>query len=259
MTLVDTTLALKTEGRKALVAFLTAGYPDEESFVELVHAAADAGCDVIEIGVPFSDPIADGPVIQQASTSALKQGMTLTRALELAKTVSKENGPPLVVMSYINPILSMGVPAFAKAAVEAGVTGVILPDVPVEEAYALRPQLTDAGVTPVDLVAPTSSEDRIAAITKSAEGFLYLVSVAGVTGARTALPDSLPAFVERVRRRTDVPLYVGFGVSTAEQASSVAAHADGVVIGSRLIELATNGTVRHVHEFLSEVRGALDS
>lgn len=262
MTLTKTTTQLKSEGRKALVAFLTAGYPDDNTFVELVGAAGLAGCDVVEIGIPFSDPIADGPVIQKASAHALSRGMTLARALDLSRTISRDTGPPLVAMSYINPILSMGTAVFAETAAASGVSGVILPDVPLEEARELRPLLLRAGVTPVDLVAPTSSEDRIAAIARHAAGFLYLVSVAGVTGARAALPETLPAFIARVRPHTTVPLYVGFGVSTPAQAAAVARDADGVVIGSRIIQIvedAGRDAVRRVGEFLSEVREALDS
>ncbi|MCH7548250.1 MAG: tryptophan synthase subunit alpha [Candidatus Krumholzibacteriota bacterium] len=263
MKLHEHTTSLRASGGKALVAFLTAGYPDEETFCELVRASSRAGCDVIEVGIPFSDPIADGPAIQASSGAALNGGMTLARALELSALLAPELRSALVIMSYINPILRFGLEAFVAAAGRSGVTGIILPDVPVEESSEIRTVVHEGGLDYVDLLAPTSGKDRIARVASLAGGFLYLVSVTGVTGARHALSDDLPAFVERVRAATDVPLYVGFGVSTEDQARQVAQSADGVIIGSRLVALiedAAQGTdaVTQVESFLTRVRKTIN-
>ncbi len=261
MTLGEHTQALKASGRKALVPFFTAGYPDDATFVDVVKAAADAGADVIEIGIPFSDPIADGPVIQASSTAALARGMTLARAIGLAKELSQDVSTPLVIMSYINPILTYGLERFVNAAKGAGILGTILPDVSFEESHALRNAFHD--VEYIDLLAPTSSDERIEMIAANTRGFLYLVSLTGVTGARGSLPGSLPAFVARVRPHTDTPLYVGFGVSTPEHAATVVETADGVIIGSRLIRLMDEAgagkSARRVGDFLTSIRAAIDA
>ncbi len=241
MRLREITESTRAAGRKALVPFFTAGYPDEATCLRLLATAAAAGCRVIEVGIPFSDPMADGPVIQASSERALAQGMTLRRALDLIERASVAGAAPapagFVVMSYLNPILQMGVAAFAERAARAGVAGVILPDVPLEESGELRPALARAGIALVDLVAPTSGDERVAAIARQAEGFLYLVSLTGVTGVRAGLAAGLADFIARVRRASGLPLYVGFGVSTPEQAAEVARAADGVIIGSALIRL----------------------
>jgi len=261
--LATTTTALRARGKKALVAFLTAGYPDDASFEDLVTAAADAGCDVIEIGIPFSDPIADGPVIQAASNAALARGVTLRSALEQAARLSPHVAPPLVGMSYINPILRMGVEAFAGAARESGLSGLILPDVSFEESGAFRPALRAHGLAYIDLVAPTSDDARVRTIAGASSGFVYLVSVTGVTGARSARPIGVTELVDRVRAATETPVYVGFGVSTPEHAADVARHADGVIIGSRLMQLAADGPAaqagRRVGDFLAAARKAIDA
>lgn len=252
------TNAVRGRGRKGLVAFLTAGYPDEDSFADCVRAAADAGVDVIEIGIPFSDPIADGPVIQASSAAALARGMSLRRALALTSELRATVDVPLVIMSYVNPVFAMGVDAFARAAADAGVAGVILPDVPFEESAPLRTRVRDAGLAYVDLVAPTSGADRIRAIAGPADGFVYVVSLTGVTGVRNTRPADLGSIVASVRAATNTPIYVGFGISEPDQARAVAGQADGVIIGSRLVELAAEGTPQRVGAFLASVRGALD-
>jgi tryptophan synthase alpha chain len=262
MRLREWTESTRTAGRKALVPFLTAGYPDEGTFLRLLAAATGAGCRVVEVGIPFSDPMADGPVIQASSERALAQGMTLRRALELIERASAAAPAGYVVMSYLNPILQMGVETFADRAARAGVAGVILPDVPLEESGELRPALACAGIALVDLVAPTSGDDRIAAIARQAEGFLYLVSLTGVTGVRAGLAAGLEGFIARVRCASDLPLYVGFGVSTPEQAAQVARTADGVIIGSALIRMIQdasddNAAVAAVGAFLARVTAAM--
>jgi len=262
MTLDEHTKGLRDSGRKALVAFLTAGYPDEQTFVEMVKAASRAGCDIIEIGVPFSDPIADGPVIQESSTKALEQGITLKRCIELAGELSSEISPPLVFMSYVNPILRMGIDRFAQGAKSAGVSGVIVPDVPLEESEEMRSVVGEFGLTYIDLLAPTSNDERVEAIAAQAAGFMYLVSVTGVTGVKSPEAGDVSRFVERVRERTELPLYLGFGIASAAQARSACESADGVIIGSALIKMAqtaeTGKAPKKIETFLREVRSAID-
>ena len=235
--LTQLTRNLQAEGIKPLVPFLTAGYPDEETFNGILAAAAAAGCPLVEIGIPFSDPVADGPVIQASSQQVLEQGMTLARTLELAATVEREHGLAVVLMGYLNPVLKMGPARFSQACGKARVAGVIIPDLPPEEAAGMRALLAEHGTDLVDLVAPTTAPDRLAQNAPAASGFLYLVSTTGVTGASTATADTLPAYVQRVRDVTDLPLYVGFGISPPEQAARVATVADGVIVGSALIKL----------------------
>jgi len=260
--LAETTRSLRTQGRKALVAFFTAGYPDDAAFEDLVRGAADAGADVVEIGIPFSDPIADGPVIQAASVAALARGTTLVSALETASRLAQKIDVPLVVMSYINPILRLGVGEFARAAARAGVAGVVVPDVSFEESVAFRPAIREAGLASVDLIAPTSGELRTREIARASEGFVYLVSITGVTGARAAVAADVGPLVGHVRAATDTPVYVGFGVSTPDAAAEMAAVADGVIIGSRLTQIAGDGPTKaaagRVGDFLASVRHALD-
>lgn len=262
-TLAGETRALREQRRKALVAYFTAGYPDGETFDAMVRAAVDAGADIIEVGIPFSDPIADGPIIQASSSAALANGMTLARALDAIARLRAHVRVPIVVMSYINPILTLGVEAFARAAVTAGVSGVVLPDVSFEESDSLRPALSRAGLAYVDLVAPTSGEARAQVIARASQGFVYAVSMTGVTGARTASLADASELVEQVRAATDTPVYVGFGVSTPEAAGEIARVADGVIIGSRLMQLAGEGPARtaptRVADFVATVRQQLDA
>ena len=262
-TLAETTRSLRARGQKALVAYFTAGFPDDDAFDALVRAAVDAGADVIEVGIPFSDPIADGPVIQASSTAALARGMTLARALDAIARLSRKIQVPIVVMSYVNPILRLGVDTFAREAARVGVAGVVLPDVSFEESSAFRPALRDAGLAYVDLVAPTSSEARAREIARASEGFVYAVSITGVTGSRAAGLADVEGIVGRVRAATDTPVYVGFGVSTPDAAAEIATAADGVIIGSRLMQIAGEGPAHaaaaRVGDFLATVRDKLDS
>ena len=224
----------RERGEAALVPFFTAGFPDEKTSLELLAACARRGCQVVEVGVPFSDPVADGPVIQQASQMALDAGMTLRRALDLVRELSQEPVQP-VMMTYLNPVLRLGLTEFAKRAAAAGCAGVIVPDLSSEEAAPFREALQGEGVALVDLVAPTTNDQRLARIAGPAAGFLYLVAVAGVTGTRSADAGELATFTDRVRRHTDLPLYVGFGIDGAAKAREAATMADGVIVGSALI------------------------
>jgi len=233
------TSRLRDAGIKPLVPFLTAGYPDEATFDAILAAAAAAGCPMVEIGIPFSDPVADGPVIQAASQHVLAQGMTLARTLALAAAAKRDHGLAVVLMGYLNPILKMGPERFSRACGTARIAGVIIPDLPPEEAAGLRALLARNGTDLVDLVAPTTDPARMARNVTGAGGFLYLVATTGVTGTGTVAADTLAGYVDRVRAATDIPLYVGFGIATADQAAAVAAVADGAIVGSALIRTIT--------------------
>lgn len=263
MSLIQHTDAIRAAGRKALVPYFTAGYPDEATFLRLLDAAADAGCDVVEIGVPFSDPVADGPVIQETGHAALAAGMTLRRTLELAAEHRARRDTTIVLMSYLNPLLTMGMEAFADAAAEAGVSGVILPDVPFEESAPIRAAFGCRGMTLVDLVAPTSGDDRVAAIADGSDGFLYLVSLTGVTGSALDTGGGLLDFVSGVRGRTATPCYVGFGVGAPEHARALSPVCDGVVVGSALLKRikdagSADAAVDVARRFLTDMNEALN-
>lgn len=234
--IADRFAALRARGEKALVVFVTAGDPDLATTEALVPALAEAGADLIEIGVPFSDPIGEGPTIQRASERALASGTTLRRVLVLVKTLRERVDVPLVLMGYANSFLTMGEKNFAAAAREAGADGVICVDLPPEEGTAYRAELEAAGVDPILLAAPTTRPERLAKLARLARGFLYYVSLRGVTGARSELAEGIGEQVARIGETSDIPVCVGFGVSTPELAAQVAAQADGVVVGSALVD-----------------------
>jgi tryptophan synthase alpha chain len=229
-------------GHKALIAYLTVGYPSREATGAAAAVLADSGCDIIELGIPFSDPLADGATIQRASYQALKGGITPRDCIEIAAKLRQEIATPLVFMSYYNPILSFGLEAFCQASARAGVDGLIVPDLPPDEGGELEVSARKHGLDLTYLLTPTSTEARISLVAEKSQGFIYLVSLTGVTGARQTLPPELEDFVRRVRRKTAKPLCVGFGVSNPEQAARVAQVADGVIVGSRLLELITEDT-----------------
>jgi tryptophan synthase alpha chain len=236
--------ACRAEGRKALVSFVSAGDPDLEATARLVPAIAAAGADIVELGVPFSDPMADGPTIQQASQRALAAGTTLAGVLDMVARVRQVTEVPLVLFSYYNVIFQYGIERLAVAAAKAGVDGVLLVDVPFEELGEVQPALDRVGLPVIRLVAPTTPPERIAMITQGAGGFIYCITVTGVTGTRHELPDDLGALLGRVRAVSPVPVVAGFGISSPEMARAVAAHADGVVVGSALVQrLAGPGSV----------------
>ncbi len=229
----------RREGRAALMPYLVLGYPTPDESVRLAETAIAAGADMLELGVPFSDPLADGPVIQQATHLALQQGVTMERCLALVRVLRDRGAAlPLVLMGYLNPILAYGVAAFCRACQETGVDGLIVADLPPDEGEDLEMRCREHGLALIYLLAPTSSPERVRAVCSRSQGFVYLVSVAGITGVRDQLPPDLAAFVGQVRRTTDQPLAVGFGISTPEQAAQVAALADGVIVGSALVALA---------------------
>jgi tryptophan synthase alpha chain len=239
----------------ALMPYLMGGYPDLKSSAEAGLAAADAGADLIELGVPFSDPLADGPVIHAAATDALAAGATLHGVLGVCEQIAARL--PVVLLVYTNVILTAGAERFALRAAAAGASGVIVPDLPHDEAGGVRAACDAEGLALVPLVAPTSTPERIADIGAGARGFVYTFSLTGVTGERSELSPRLVETVERVRAATDAPVAVGFGISTPAQASSVAEIADGVIVGSRLVRAASEGGPGAVGELVSELTGAL--
>lgn len=260
------TLAAKVAaGRKLLVPFVTVGFPTLDSTAAIVRALADAGADAIELGIPFSDPLADGPVIQKASQRALENGVTLARALELAKELSATLPVPLLAMGYANPIERFGAARFATAAGESGLGGVIVPDLPLDEAQALAKALRAAKVHWIPLAAPTTTDARLAKLGRAATAFLYCVSTSGTTGG-VGLPPGLEAFLARARAATKRPLLVGFGISDAASAARAASASDGVIVGSALLRAIEDATgsgktgdpAAAAREFLRPLREALD-
>jgi len=226
---------LSAAGELGLVAYLTAGDPTLEASEKIILAAAEAGADVIELGVPFSDPVADGPVIQRASERALQSGATLAGVLDLARRLRARSEVPLVLFSYFNPLLQMGLQKFAKAANAAGIDGVLVTDLTPEESSEYREIIRAQALDTIFLGAPTSTDARLAAIAECSSGFLYLISRTGVTGTRESLPEELPALVRRARRVTKLPIAVGFGISLPEHVSVLGGIADAAVVGSALV------------------------
>jgi len=229
----------RDERRLAVVVYLTVGYPDRAATAGLLRAALDGGADVLELGVPFSDPLADGATVQRASEVALANGITLADCLGEARSVVAERGVPVLLMGYLNPFLRYGLARFAADAAAAGAAGVIVPDLPAEESGEFDAVLAPEGLTRIDLYAPTTPDERLARLLPAARGFVYCVSLTGVTGARAALGDDVAAFVARVRKRTATPIAVGFGISRPEQVAALREVADGVVVGSAAIDTVT--------------------
>ena len=230
----------RADGRRAaLMPYMMGCFPDRERSEAIASAYVDAGADLIEFGIPFSDPLADGPVIYEAGTVALRNGATVHDALAVAGTVADR--VPVAVMCYANPILARGLERFADELARLGVAGLIVPDLPLEETEAVARACEERGIALVPLVAPTTTEERMRRIGAAARGFLYAVSVTGTTGERAALDGALPAVIARARASTEVPVAVGFGISTPEQAAAAArAGADGVIIGTRLVRAAAD-------------------
>ncbi len=246
-------------GHKALIAYVTVGYPSVEATVEVVPLLAKSGCDIVELGIPFSDPLADGATIQNASYNALHNGVTPATCLDVASRIRHKADVPIVFMSYFNPILAHGLNHFVGSCASAGVSGLIIPDLPPEEGTELESLGRERAVDLIYLLAPTSTAERIELVGRHSAGFIYLVSVAGVTGTRGALPAGLADFVGRVRSKTQLPLSVGFGISTPEQAKEVSRYADGVIVGSRLVQLMEGASWKEdVARFAGQLRAAMD-
>ena len=222
----------------ALMPYFTLGYPDKDTSLDIIEAIAPYS-DLIELGVPFSDPLADGPTIQQSTQISLENGTTVAGCLEMVKELRRRGvTTPFMLMGYYNPVLAYGQEQYVKDAAEAGADGFIVPDLPPEEADELEAIATESGMALIHFLAPTSNEERIADVTARAQGFIYMVSLTGVTGARSAISDDLADFIERVRAQAKVPLAVGFGIGSPEQAGTVGEMADGVIVGSAVINSA---------------------
>ncbi len=265
MSRIQTTFAaLAAQQKKGLIPFITAGDPEPGLTVALMHALVAGGADVIELGVPFSDPMADGPVIQRASERALAHGVTLAKVLAWVTEFRRtDTTTPVVLMGYVNPIERMGEEAFARAAHEAGVDGVLVVDYPPEECGDFAALMRANGIDPIFLLAPTSTDDRIEAVARIASGYLYYVSLKGVTGSGALDLDSVAARIPLIKQHAKLPVGVGFGIRDAQTARAISSVADAVVIGSRLVQLLEDApreqAVESLRAFIAEIRQALDA
>lgn len=246
----------RSEGRALLMPFLVCGYPDDETFVAVAHAAGAAGADVLEIGIPFSDPIMDGPVIQEAAFSVLARSPRTEEMIDLAGRAAAAAGVPAVAMTYYNLAFRMGLDGFASSLADAGLSGAILPDLSVEEAGEWRKACASAGIAPIFIAAVTSTDDRLKAIGDASEGFVYAASRLGVTGVRSELSGRARELVSRIRAVSELPVAVGIGVSTATHAAEVASYGDGVIVGSALVKRIgeARSAAKQAGEFVAELR-----
>ncbi|MEI7530686.1 MAG: tryptophan synthase subunit alpha [Betaproteobacteria bacterium] len=257
-------IELKRQGKTGLIPFITAGDPSLEDTVLFMHALVRGGADVIELGIPFSDPMADGPVIQRASERALLNGTSLHSCLDMVREFRKSNSKtPVVLMGYANPIEQMGINEFARLASLAGVNGVLVVDYPPEECRELATSLKLHGIDTIFLLAPTSSSERILAVAKIASGYIYYVSLNGVTGSSNINTSDVANAIDHIRKQTNIPIAVGFGISDAASAKIVGQSADAVVIGSRLVKIIEDapigGSAKSLEEFLFVIRNALNA
>ena len=250
---------LKERNDKALITFITAGDPDLVTTERLILTLEQAGADIIELGVPFSDPMADGPTIQKSSERAIAAGTTLPKILAMVKSVRRASQVPIILMGYFNPIFLYGPDRFAEDAVAAGVDGVLIVDLPPEEALGLKKSCASTGLDVIFLLTPTSDDDRIAKVAQMGSGFLYYVSVAGVTGARTDIAVNAFSDLEKIKKCVGLPVAVGFGISDPEQAGRLAGVADGVVVGSAIVKLFESHEGRELEERLAAFVNALKS
>ena len=251
---------IRSEKRTGLVAYVTVGFPDLDATLEIVPALFTGGADVVELGVPFSDPLADGATVQRSTHRALEQGITLRICLETTLRLRNSGvDGPLVFMSYLNPLLAYGMERFFRDAQRASLDGLILVDTPLEEAEEIRKEARAAGIDLIQLIAPTTPEERVSRMVRSATGFVYCVSVAGTTGARDDLPPELPELVARIRRHTGLPIAVGFGVSRAEHVASIGQVCEAAVIGSAIVDLIeqtpASERLDKVRRYVEEVTG----
>lgn len=247
--------------KKAFIAFVTCGDPNLETTEEILLSMEKGGVDLIELGIPFSDPTAEGPVIQGANIRALSTGVTTDKIFDMVRRVGPKLTVPLVFMTYANVVFSYGIERFVKTAAEIGMNGIILPDVPFEEKAEFSEICESYGIDFISLIAPTS-EDRISSIAKDAKGFIYLVSSLGVTGMRSTITTDIGAIVEKIRENTDTPVAVGFGISTPEQAANISKKCDGIIIGSAIVKIiAEHGenSAEYVYEFVKSVKEAIEN
>lgn len=247
----------KETERGAFMPYWPLGYPAPEDTLAYLNALINAGADMLELGIPFSDPLADGPTIQAATQQALAQGTTVTTCLDLARQLRTSGATlPFAFMTYINPVLAYGTERFVRDAAELGADGLIIPDLPPEEGEDIEALCREAGLALIYLLAPTSTESRVRLVAQHATGFIYLVSVTGITGARDTLPPDLAQFVARVRRHTSLPLAVGFGISRPQQARAVATVADGVIVGSALLRADKENGIEGVSTLAAHLAAA---
>ncbi|MCF7803567.1 MAG: tryptophan synthase subunit alpha [Candidatus Marinimicrobia bacterium] len=244
---------------KKLVPYITAGFPEKHNMPELVLAAERAGADMVEIGMPFSDPLADGPVIQRAGQRALENGITVKIILEQVRAIRRKSDIPLTLMGYINPLMKYGLEDFLRDASEAGVDGLILPDLPIEEGEAIYEEVKQHGISPIILVAPNTPDERLARIGALAKDLIYAVSILGITGSSVSDNTKLRNYLARIRKHTETPFVVGFGIKTPEDAGAIAPMTNGVVVGTALIESieTSDDPEEAVYEFLSELKAAI--
>lgn len=258
LTAIEQTFArAREEGRATFMPFFTIGFPDLPTSLKVIEALVEVGADAVEIGVPFSDPLADGPTVQHSSQVALNNGITVADCIGAVRTLRERGvGVPLVMMGYINPIMTYGVERYAADAAAAGANGFIVPDLPVEEADDFLAACAKHNLSLTPLLAPTSTPSRIRQVTAGAQGFVYLVPITGVTGVRDTLPPDLPDYVRRVRSLTTLPLALGFGISRPEHVRAIAKLADGVVVGSALLRLFEESGIEAVRALAAELRAA---
>lgn len=249
----------RREGRAALVPYVTAGFPDPDQSAEILPALADAGADVIELGIPFSDPLADGPTIQRSSFLSLQRGTTVAGVLESLRVFRRGYDTPVVLFTYLNPLLRYGLDAFCDDARDAGAQGLLLTDLPVGADPDVEERIEASGLDLIRLLAPTTSPERVDAVAGNAKGFLYYISRTGVTGARSELRTDLGAEVQALRMKVNLPVAVGFGISTPDQARLVASVADGVVVGSALVRTLEEEGVDGAARFVASLRAGMDA
>ncbi len=247
---------LRREKKKAFIPYIMAGDPDLERTGEVILLFERQGADIVELGIPFTDPLADGPTIQRAAERALKRGVTLTKVLTFTEEIRKFTDIPIVFMTYYNPLFRYGVDRFVRDAVSAGVDGVIVPDLPPEEAAELIGCAGYEGLATIFLLAPTSTEERIRKVSKASTGFIYYVSITGITGARLKVDESLYNSIQKIKNMTNKPLCVGFGVSTPEEAAMVSAVSDGVIVGSAIVRVLDESPEK-LKDFVAELRKAI--
>ena len=249
----------KDNKHKALIAYITSGYPDSEATVAAASLLAESGCDIIELGIPFSDPMADGLTIQNASHHALLSGVNTRTCFTIAGQIRSKSSIPLVFMTYLNPIISYGVERFCTDCASTGIDGLIIPDLPPGELPELDSSAKKHGIDMIYFVAPNSSQERIARVAQSSSGFIYMVSVTGVTGERNSFSSGLSAVIKNVRQVTSLPLCIGFGISGPEQAIEAVAMADGVIIGSRIIQIMEKEgpPYRELGKFIRQIRKSI--
>jgi tryptophan synthase alpha chain len=255
-TIQETFRRLQKEGKKAFIPYVMAGDPDLEKTKDFVRLFEECGADIVEIGVPFSDPLADGPTIQRASERALQNGVTLRKVITYVRGFSQEIGIPIVLMTYYNPVFKYGLDLFVSDARDAGVDGVIIPDLPPDEAGEFIRRARKAHLNTIFLLAPTSDVDRIERVVKASTGFIYYVSITGITGSALLLDGSMEVLLAKIREHTDKPIAVGFGVSTPEEASAVARVSDGVIVGSAIVK-RLQSPPDELKQYLSSLRDAI--